>query len=289
MNRKIIFISTISLLIYFYFTVFAGKEKSELIFSHKQHVVENELECATCHESAENSKSGKDNLMPSMEICGACHDVESSEACGICHSDTENPRNVPRVEDYFPLFSHEMHLTAGLECDACHQEVTLKEVVEPYILPKQKDCQLCHTQKKVKPQTHGPNYIHVHADDSKSNTNIIQTSQSCNLCHSSRYCQYCHEGDNLDRITHPLNYAFTHSMDVRGKERECSVCHTERSFCDECHRANFILPHNHTAGWAIPFVGGQHVSEAQNDLDNCLSCHEQNAEQNCQKSGCHSK
>jgi len=41
-----------------------------------------------------------------MEVCGACHDVEDAEQCNLCHSDLENPRAVPRVTDYFPIFSH---------------------------------------------------------------------------------------------------------------------------------------------------------------------------------------
>ncbi len=288
-NNRLILVILLSLLMIFYLNVWGGKEKTELIFSHKLHVVENEIECATCHALAEESKSGEDNLMPEMEICGNCHDIESEAECKICHSDIENPRSVPRVTDYFPLFSHEMHISDDLGCETCHSEIVNKEAVEPYILPTQEDCQNCHISKKTKPKTHGISYYHTHGDDVKSNSNIVNVSQTCRICHSERYCQYCHEGDNLDRVTHPLNYAFTHSLDARGKERECAVCHSERSFCIACHRENFIMPHNHVAGWAVPEAGGNHVSEALYDLENCMSCHEQNADQTCQKSGCHIK
>jgi hypothetical protein len=265
----------------------AGKEKVELKFSHKLHVVENEIECSACHAMAESSLKGTDNLMPTMESCGSCHDVEDNEQCATCHSDMDNPRSVPRVVDYFPQFSHKMHLDDGLDCNSCHAGIASKTTVEPYELPNLQDCQSCHIQKKIKPSSHLPNYLHLHGDEARSLAVVDQ--QTCKNCHSVQYCQNCHEGDNLDRTTHPLNYVFTHSLDARGKERECSVCHTERSFCVECHSQNMVMPHNHTAGWAnrIPSDGGRHVAEAQNDLESCMSCHEKDAQIVCQK--CHTK
>ncbi len=284
MMRKILFLFLAAMLL-FAWSAIAGKEKSELIFSHKLHVIDNELDCVTCHAEAENSLKGTDNLMPNMESCGNCHDVETIEECGLCHGDMENPRNVPRVEDYFPKFSHQQHLVADLACSACHTGIEKKEIVEPYVLPKLEDCQVCHTQKNVKPKSHLPNFRHIHGDEVRS----ARLEQTCNLCHAVRYCQMCHEGDNLDRMTHPLNYAFTHSLDARGRERDCNACHTERSFCIECHVQNLVMPHNHTAGWAntMPGDGGRHAMEARIDLENCMGCHEQNYELTCVK--CHSK
>lgn len=276
-------------LILFSLTANASKEKSELKFSHKKHVIDNEMECESCHSMAGTSQSGQDNLLPNMESCGSCHDVESTDKCGVCHSDTENPRSVPRIVNYQPGFSHKMHLDAQMICADCHAGIEKKEVVEPYLLPTLEACQQCHSDKKVKPASHGANYLHIHGDEARSKSNPVMNSQSCGVCHGQRFCQYCHEGDNLDRVTHPLNYGFTHSLDARGKERECATCHTDRNFCIECHAQNFIMPHNHGVGWAIPSIGGNHVAEAQNDLENCMSCHAANAEKNCQKSGCHLK
>ncbi|RQV98985.1 MAG: hypothetical protein EH225_12295 [Calditrichaeota bacterium] len=287
-NFKFILILCSGFLVLFFLSANADREKAELIFSHKQHITDNEIECAVCHENAAISMVGTDNLMPAMEVCGGCHDVESSENCGVCHSDMDNPRNVPRVKDNFPSFSHKMHLDAGLDCQSCHAGIVLKEVVEPYLIPDILSCQNCHIEKKVKPVSHVPNYLHVHGDDVKSDLNAITSSQNCRTCHSTRYCQTCHEGDNLDRVTHPLNYAFTHSMDARGKEQECTVCHAERSFCADCHQQYLVMPHNHVAGWAVPFIGGLHVYDAENDLENCMSCHIVDARQTCGKTeGCH--
>jgi len=278
-----------------------SEKKIELKFSHKFHIEENEIECQVCHAMAEESVKGTDNLMPTMEICGECHDVEDEEGCKICHSNMDEPRAVPRVEDYSQLFSHKKHFAAKLDCQTCHSEVANKEIASPYILPGMTNCMDCHGKKKtfnlcetchlpsenLKPLSHNVNFIHTHSDLAKNDAAEISGNMKCVTCHQTNFCQDCHEGNNLDRKTHPLNYQFTHSLQAQGKERECATCHTERQFCIDCHRDNQVLPHNHVAGWALQNVGGRHKDEALNDIESCMACHEQNAEQICQK--CHGK
>jgi hypothetical protein len=299
-----LFTLLICCLVFISLLVYAEDESAELKFSHKLHAVENELECVNCHEAAESSTTGKENLLPTMEGCANCHDVEDDEGCQICHSDMENPRNVPRIETYNELFSHEKHLGANLNCADCHSEVTSKEAVVPYILPTMSQCMSCHSNRnasiecnschkssdRLKPLTHSANFLHQHGDLARTSTEFLGSdTKTCNLCHSTNFCQECHDGDNLDRLTHPLNFAFTHSLEARGKERECATCHTERSFCIECHNENLIMPYNHTIGWTnrISGDGGRHRTAAQTDLETCMGCHESNAEQICQT--CHSK
>ena len=284
---RLLFIGLGVMLIFFCWNAMAGKEKAEISFSHRLHVVENEMECDACHASAYESQKGTDNLFPDKENCGNCHDIESTDDCGVCHTNLDNLRNFPRVENYFPEFSHRYHYEAGLNCDACHAGIEKKEIAEPYELPNLESCQQCHTEQNVKPSNHLANYQHNHGDEAWSSA--VNANQTCNTCHTVKYCQTCHEYDNLDRLTHPLNYAVTHHLDAIGRERDCNVCHTERQFCIDCHNAFLILPHNHTAGWAntIPGDGGRHSIEARNDLEGCLSCHEQNYELSCAK--CHSK
>ena len=276
-------------------------QENELIFSHKLHVEENELECETCHTGVEASISGKDNLMPAKASCEECHEVAEEEECKLCHSDLENPRAVPRVETYSEIFSHEKHITAELECLTCHNEIAQKELAWPYLLPDMPSCMDCHETKVVanecetchlpgenlKPLSHTIDFIHSHSDLAGNSADDISANMNCVTCHQQQYCQDCHEGDNLDRLTHPLNFQFTHALSAQGKENDCSVCHSEKQFCIDCHRDNFVLPHNHTAGWAIPVGGGRHRDEALNDLESCMACHEQNAEQICKK--CHIK
>lgn len=293
------------LFLFLFLWIWAAKSYStheiELKFSHKLHVVDNEIECQTCHSQAENSLTGSDNLLPDMETCGDCHDIEDENNCKQCHSNPEEPQAVPRIEKYSKKFPHQKHLATGLTCDNCHGDIKELESTVAQILPTMTECIACHQEKtastqcetchlpneNLKPLSHSPNFIHTHSDLARNDATDISGNKKCSTCHQTNFCQDCHEGDNLDRRTHPLNYQFTHALQAQGKEKECSTCHTERSFCIDCHRDNQIMPHNHVAGWALPNVGGRHKDEAANDLESCMACHEQNAEQICQK--CHGK
>jgi hypothetical protein len=274
-------------------------QKIELKFTHKFHIEEQEIECIECHTSASESTTGADNLFPSMELCADCHEVEEEDNCNLCHQDLDDPREVPRIDTYNTKFSHQFHLSKGLECESCHAVVAMKTMAEPYILPTMVECINCHESKfaslecatchlptdQLLPASHTPDFIHNHSDLARANETMAATDFSCMTCHKQSFCQDCHEGDNLDRLTHPLNFEFTHALAAQGKERECAVCHTQRSFCIDCHRDNLVLPHNHTSGWTNLIDGGRHRLEAASDLENCMACHEQNADQICQP--CH--
>ncbi len=276
-----------------------SQPKDQLKFSHKLHVIDQEIECEVCHESVAESKTGADNLFPTMETCANCHDVEDTENCKTCHSNPEEPQAPAPIIDYNTRFSHQKHLRAKLQCLNCHQEVAHKEAVGKYVLPDMVTCLNCHQQRRVstdcrtchkpseslKPASHTANFLHNHSDLARLDAREISGNKTCSTCHQQSFCQRCHEGDNLDRRTHPLNYQFTHALEAQGKEKECSSCHTERSFCIDCHRDFQVMPHNHTAGWVNPIDGGRHRIEAAGDLDACMACHEQDAQQICQR--CH--
>ncbi len=260
-------------------------------FPHKSHVEDEEIACLDCHSSAETSLSGSDNLLPAFEVCSDCHDP----------GEVPDPGKMNPVTAYSEKFAHAKHLQAGQKCADCHGNITEDLPRAMYSLPTMVGCMDCHEQKRVstdcavchtelenlRPISHAADFMHNHADLARLEINAISGGKNCQTCHKVEYCQDCHEGENLDRLTHPLNYEFTHSLNALGKERECAACHTERQFCVDCHADNQVLPYNHTAGWAnrIPNDGGRHRLEAQNDLDYCMSCHEQDAEQVCQK--CH--
>lgn len=276
--------------------------KPGLIFSHEFHLQEAEVECSVCHQGALSSTTGSDNLLPEMDVCADCHDVEDEENCTTCHTNAEEPQPAPRLQEYSSKFNHEKHLAAGLECLACHAGVAGRaEVSVLRNVPGMAACMTCHEGKgapttcltcheqgeDLRPASHTINFRHAHSDLARNDSRGQSAGFSCNTCHQSGFCQDCHEGENLDRRTHALNFEFTHALQARGKEAECATCHTEREFCTACHNDRQVMPHNHTAGWAIQQIGGRHKAEAENDLENCMTCHEHNAEQICQP--CHSK
>ncbi|NOX87949.1 MAG: hypothetical protein GXO77_02910 [Calditrichaeota bacterium] len=280
--------------------LFSQDKVDRLKFSHKLHVVEQEVECQACHGSAEKSETGKDDLLPSMETCADCHDVEDEENCSKCHTDVENIQLRPRIESYNQKFSHKLHLGKGLDCKSCHQSVTQESVPLSQVLPTMVQCMDCHKQKAVstecsachlpgeqlKPASHTLDFSRAHSILARIGTDI-KGQKNCTTCHNVNFCQDCHEGDNLTRKTHPLNYEFTHSFAAIGKEKQCLSCHEDRTFCADCHSENNVMPYTHTAGWAVPEVGGRHKEEAAADFEYCMTCHEQNADEICSK--CHTK
>jgi len=263
-------------------------------FSHKQHVIEEELECADCHSNVENSISGLDNLMPEREVCLDCHEED----------ELKNFQSFAPITRFSEKFSHKKHLTSGEDCQSCHGAVVEPTAAPADIIPGMTKCMDCHESKIVsvtantcrtchtasenlKPLSHTFNFEHNHSDQARMAAGEMSTNKNCMVCHKQNFCQDCHEGDNLARFSHPLNYEFTHALSAQNKERDCAVCHTERSFCVSCHRDNNVLPRSHTVGWVnqIPNDGGRHSVEAEVDLESCIACHEQDAQAICQP--CH--
>ena len=273
-------------------------ETTELIFSHQYHVDEEGLDCVDCHEGAEESDTGLDNLLPDMEVCADCHDVDDDDTCNNCHTDPDNPREIVRIDTYSQMFSHQRHVDGALTCEQCHAEVAQKTDVLPVILPTMvacldcheshgvdEECAVCHTPNdRLTPLNHAGDFLHAHSDLARSEAPMV-AGKTCQTCHDEDYCQDCHEGENLDRLTHPLNYELTHALEAQANDKTCTTCHTDQMFCIDCHRDNLVLPHNHTAGWAIPIDGGRHRIEALNNIETCIACHEDNAERICQP--CH--
>ncbi len=273
---------------------------SDIIFSHRYHLEEEDLACADCHEGAEASLAGTDNLLPSMDTCGTCHDVEAEDNCVQCHKNAEDPAGYPLITDYSQKFAHAKHLEEGAECATCHAGVEKKEVYDGRsLLPTMVGCVDCHDDEgaegecmtchmpdeELLPSSHVVGFARAHSDLARRNALSSTGEMTCATCHGDEFCQDCHEGENLDRLTHPLNYEFTHALDAQSGAVACSSCHTDATFCADCHRENQLLPHTHTAGWAIPLTGGRHRFEAAADLASCIACHEDNAEQFCQP--CH--
>ena len=272
-------------------------------FDHQYHIQDEEIECETCHTEATTSATGADNLFPDHDACSDCHDPDDDDGCGDCHTNTDDPSGFPEIVKYSTLFSHKMHNEKGLNCEDCHSVVAKKTYVLPYELPDMANCMDCHDERnasleceschmegeELRPGSHTPNFLHNHSDIAQMAADEVSGDMSCTTCHSVNYCQDCHQGFNLDRMTHPLNYVATHSLEAQGKQKDCTSCHVDQQFCMDCHNMNHVMPHNHTAGWALPSPtdGGRHRTEAQNDLDNCRSCHEANAPLVCGNAGCH--
>ena len=243
-------------------------------FSHKFH--SDITDCASCHTAVSKSTSLKDNLLPKMDDCAQCHDVEDEKNCTLCHYD----------DVYEPLqqkqsgliFNHSFHVgDKKVECSVCHKGITDVDYAfkaeQPY--PQMNDCWSCHGTTKVAanaceachistagllPQSHkSADFIHSHKFAAR------EFDANCIMCHDNHSCEECHDGTTMltekntaddfyqpyvpnnsvdgpkqQQITrvHQLDYRFTHGIDAKGKTAECQTCHNIETFCTTCHQAD---------------------------------------------------
>jgi len=264
------------------FSINAWAQESDLIFSHKLHAVEVEAACSDCHQMADTSRTAFQNLLPDMETCYNCHDQDA--ACTMCHKDPDNAEPYPRITNYIAKFPHLNHVSQNLECSTCHSGIESSETVFDKHLPAMNTCISCHNEieqvdycytchgahKDLQPSNHRLDWTKIHGMAS-------QTDDDCKMCHSDNQCLDCHQKDNLDRKVHRLNFRNNHGILARGNKENCYTCHEELSFCVDCHRQEMVMPRTHaSAGWSNTSTGGRHARAAQQDLDSCISCHNEN-------------
>ncbi|MFH1680744.1 MAG: cytochrome c3 family protein [Candidatus Eisenbacteria bacterium] len=252
-----------------------GSERDTIRAAHPAHH-ENGLACEVCHGSAGASRSGADNLLPSKGTCADCHDVEDAADCGRCHTKPDSPTAAARVAETARLFSHESHLSRGMECEECHGD----PAGDPRLPEKPlcrtchstaagfADCEVCHaTSEALLPLTHSKGWLWFHGADART------AGESCAGCHTEAGCQDCHAGDNVRPRSHGLDFVFGHALEARGRETDCVSCHDEASFCVSCHVAERVYPENHSrADWVLS-DGGRHSEEALFEMESCVACH----------------
>ncbi|MFH1278100.1 MAG: hypothetical protein ABIK65_06955 [Candidatus Eisenbacteria bacterium] len=246
---------------------------------HSPHDVheENAVECEVCHEGAYSSMAGTDNLLPGMDVCAGCHDVEDTAACGQCHVDQAAPATTPRHTMVAGFFPHRTHVEKGMACAACHGDPAKDPAIPEKLMCRgchetaagYEDCGVCHDpSESLLPLTHQGEWLWYHGADA----GVEQ--ETCFGCHTQAGCQECHNGDNVRPRTHGLDYAFRHALDARGNEFDCASCHEERAFCVSCHAAERVMPGNHSrADWVHGREGGEHAVEGRFDLESCTACH----------------
>lgn len=231
------------------------KEKSELIFNHKFHIENQNMECESCHKGLTEVDYSWQAVAanPPMENCYSCHNDKSlaSNACESCHISTANlyPQN-HKVARFINThkFSAQM---VGANCAMCHDNNI---------------CEECHIATNVITEVNLRN-------------DFYQPYYSSNFVDGSR--------QQAIRRVHELNYRFTHGFDAKGKTSECQSCHQVENFCASCHAAentdfaySGIMPATHlkpnffTLG--VGTGGGLHATLAKRDIERCTSCHDVN-------------
>jgi hypothetical protein len=246
---------------------------------HARHTAEG-IACADCHEQASASTSAGDRLLPGMDTCASCHDVESPSNCASCHTNPESAGMAVPAAPHVDRFSHAGHLGGDTSCERCHGTASLAEPVLPSMASCRschetasglEDCRVCHSPSTaLTPVSHTAAWRSLHGVESNTG------EDGCESCHTQTDCQDCHAGDNVRPRSHGLNFTRGHALAARDHEEDCAVCHGEPDFCVSCHAAERIAPRDHFRADWIRLVqgGGAHALAARTDLESCVACHD---------------
>lgn len=266
------------------FTGFVFAQDDFIIFPHTLHVVDEEIECETCHEDIETATSLSERYLPSMDICSDCHDIDEEDGCGVCHANEDDPLG---YEDSQPTsgmtFSHVFHINAySNDCLNCHDYFAEENSKNPPTTWKEADCRTCHTSNK--PKNHYVGWLPIHGMEMLSFGN-----ENCSTCHSESYCNQCHVNQQVEPRVHLNDYLLNHGFDARAGLTDCGTCHDIISDCYSCHNQNDAMPMDHNLpNWAGKFLsnGGEHGAAALDAPMTCKSCHIPENEATCMR--CHS-
>ena len=228
-------------------TAFAAPAREDIRFSHKQHIENQKVECATCHTGIEKSEKPSLAFLPDMASCNSCHnDVKATNACESCH---------PRVETMLPV-SHR-----APDWSEQHKRLVRSE-------HGSNDCAVCHSENFC--QT-----CHAEATSQFTRGDVPRSVPEGRPAPSGK-------NPAVQQNVHALNYLFTHSLDLRAKQSDCFSCHNQQTFCAECHTrsqdAGFSGPtpisHRAPDFVRVGADGGQHAVLARRDIESCAACHD---------------
>jgi c(7)-type cytochrome triheme protein len=132
------------------FFLLAGRSRAApeqpLDFSHRA-MVKAGVQCLYCHQDARRSPSAG---MPSVEKCMGCHKIISTESSDIrkltAYWESNQPIPWVRVNRLprFVYFSHEVHVSVGLNCERCHGDVANMRAAQPVVRMNMGWCLDCH-------------------------------------------------------------------------------------------------------------------------------------------------
>ena len=123
-----------------------------LPFSHKTHAAAS-LKCAECHP---NPDPGDHMTLPATARCMACHATIAKEKPAIQKlaelAKSKDPIPWARVYTVpaFVFWNHRSHLKAGIECGACHGQVSEMDTLAKVTKVTTMDgCMECHREKNA--------------------------------------------------------------------------------------------------------------------------------------------
>ncbi|MEA1996110.1 MAG: cytochrome c3 family protein [Gemmatimonadota bacterium] len=189
--------------------------------------------------------------------------------------DSIRARKAPEV-----IFSHQVHLGMGIECEMCHQKAAESSSGADNLLPGEDACRECHDTGDVEtcgdchsdtlnPRAlepvvdYSPKYSHAAhlgrelkceschiglSGSDSSSTEHLPAMEPCMSCHdgetADRSCIVCHEKEQgkkpADHV--PESWLVEHVEPVMNDNgKSCMICHDNRS-CRKCHEGEYLIP-----------------------------------------------
>ncbi len=296
-TKRILTIFALSFTLLFFFTGsnFAQQEhnprknKTLIKFTHKKHLSEDiGASCVDCHSKVPEADSLSADLLPTMDDCGQCHDVEDDNNCNLCHY--EDVYELLETAEFKVSFSHKLHVTGQkLECKTCHKGIDkVKYAFESKdYLPQMTTCTQCHNENKdapivcstchtedvatLIPETHkSADFLATHKFEAEAK------DANCASCHTDNFCEDCHvatthidekntakdffapyaahnfkaglKQQKIQRV-HSLDFIYTHGIAAESDQLECRTCHNTETFCVACHQSE---PGDFSASGVMP-------------------------------------
>jgi hypothetical protein len=118
-----------------------------ILFSHKLHAGDMKIDCQYCHTGVEKSRHA---IVPAVATCMNCHSVARKDKPEIIkltkYYNEGKPvfwKRVHKVPD-FAYFNHSVHVNKGINCEACHGNVSQMEVIGQMNSFTMSACLDCH-------------------------------------------------------------------------------------------------------------------------------------------------
>lgn len=208
---------------------------SGIIFDHELHLGRG-FDCGLCHQFLSDFEPTR----PAERVCAFCHEIGDHDDpdldCAMCHSRVDfTSKGLPRPTYQDTKFIHETHIRADVACESCHKGQSKAETYHDIVFPKMKDCIECHQKSAV--------------------------NSDCETCHQVL-------GKDTKPASHDHLWLVNHGPIARNTfDTNCSICHTDKAFCENCHLAD--PPQNHT----LFFKNRGHGFQASTDRMECQPCH----------------
>lgn len=215
---------------------------SEVIFSHKNHAVDQKVACTDCHKGIRESTAITKAVRVSMQDCVDCHAKTPKFAaapndCATCHTtirkDAKPETHLQNWKTFHGQKAKDGDKAGMNDCTLCHT---------------QDSCTTCHKTEQPKSHT---NYWRQRGHGITS----ALDRDSCTTCHQSDFCVSCHQS------TAPRSH---HGQWGAPKDKHCTNCHfpVAAENCSVCHQGT---PSHDQAKPTPPTMVGT----------DCRSCHGQ--------------